>query len=336
MLSTTCRQPGPLRRNHFVWLLYWCAYRLLWNSLKKYPAGSMFQGHITFSDGLSAHETLNLPPGGHHLEASRWWAFDNSRFGLKVPGPLAFVLPAIHHRSRGYFLSITLTNINMTSPSWALTSTPPSNRQRVGELTEAEEAGAALPPQNQVRDGLLAAADETNNGWMEEERQTCESLYLGNGNCKKRLLSMCYGLKDGDRVLGVVTDDPYKSTKRKVQFIPNRDYLLDEIKRRADDINVLPRPRMVSKSVEQGRTWVLANPITDPVDVAFFKREEGYFRLSLQAALEEEQNVTQQTRTSNSASWTTCDPFLRLYHSLIDDEVINAFISRHAVMDRPK
>ena len=43
-----------------------------------------------------------------------------------------------------------------------------------------------------------------------------------------------------DNFLGVTTVDPYQSTKKKVLFIPNRDILLDEIKRRADIFDVLP------------------------------------------------------------------------------------------------
>jgi hypothetical protein len=194
-------------------------------------------------------------------------------------------------------------------------------------IEDEEEDAPDQQPQTNIGDSLLAAS---------EEPECCEAIYLGSGNCKKLLLAMCYGIKDGDRQLGVTTVDPYQSTKRKVLFIPNRDILLDEIKRRADIFDVLPRPRMASKSIVLRRKWLEENPITDLVDVAFLKREETNFRQSLQAALDEELNLSQQNRTRESASWTTCDPYLRLYHSLIDDEVVDAFISCHAVMDRPE
>jgi hypothetical protein len=56
----------------------------------------------------------------------------------------------------------------------------------------------------------------------------------GSDNCKKLLIAMCHGIKDGDIHLGVTTVDLYQSTERKVLFILNRDILLDMIKRRAD------------------------------------------------------------------------------------------------------
>jgi hypothetical protein len=175
---------------------------------------------------------------------------------------------------------------------------------------DEEEDVANQQPRSNIGDALLAAS---------EEPECCEAIYLGSGNCKKLLLAMCYGLKDGDRQLGVTNLDPYQSTKRKILFIPNRDTLLEEIRRRGDIFDVLPRPRMATSK---------------NLDVAFLKTEERNFRQYLQAALDEELNLSQQNRTRVSASWTTCDPYLRMYHSLIDDEVVDAFISCHTVMDQ--
>jgi hypothetical protein len=106
-------------------------------------------------------------------------------------------------------------------------------------IDDEEEAATNQQPRTNIGNALLAL----------EEPECCEAIYLGSGNCKKLLLAMCYGIKDGDRQLGVTTVDPYQSTKRKVLFIPNRDIVLDEIKRRANIFDVLPQPWMASKSI---------------------------------------------------------------------------------------
>jgi hypothetical protein len=69
--------------------------------------------------------------------------------------------------------------------------------------------------------------------------ESCESMNLGNGNCKKLLLAMCYGIKDGARDFGVTTVDPYQSTKRKALFIPNGDFLLVLIMRSKEGLTCL-------------------------------------------------------------------------------------------------
>jgi hypothetical protein len=98
-------------------------------------------------------------------------------------------------------------------------------------MSTPNEAIVEEPSQPNIADALFEASDDFE---LESTMVIFESLYLANGNCKRLLLSMCYGIKDSDRMLGVTTTQPYQSTKRKANFIPNRDFLLAEIKRRSE------------------------------------------------------------------------------------------------------
>jgi hypothetical protein len=86
-------------------------------------------------------------------------------------------------------------------------------------------------------------------------------------------------------MLGVTTTEPYQSTKGKANFIPNRDFLLVEIKRRSEVLNLQPRPHMASKNLEQCCQWLIDHPITDFDDAFFLKREEkvsaSHFKMPL-------------------------------------------------------
>ena len=194
---------------------------------------------------------------------------------------------------------------------------------------DVAEAAADIDPTASFDDADASDDEPIVTGTSDDPEGTCESLYIRHSNCKKLLLAMSYGLIDGVRIRGVTSVEPYKSTKKKVAFIPNKDVLIKEIYRRADS-SAERRPRMSSKKIEDLRSWLQENPITNPTDVAFLQKEEGSFRDSLQAALEETAN-----KPPDSANWTSHLPYLRLYHCMVEDEVVEAFLCRHNCLDRP-
>jgi hypothetical protein len=88
----------------------------------------MFQGHITFSDGLSAHETLRLPPGGHHLEPS---ASQTAKMAEASTGTLlssytgtTTFTPGIYHASSGVNFqgNVTLDGLGQANPKFIFRS----------------------------------------------------------------------------------------------------------------------------------------------------------------------------------------------------------------------
>jgi hypothetical protein len=63
----------------------------------------------------------------------------------------------------------------------------------------------------------------------------------------------------------------------------------------------------------------MQHPIAHPVAIAFLVEEEAKFKTEVEAAA----NETKAKKTSN---WIDNDPFLHLYHCLINDKVKAAFL----------
>jgi hypothetical protein len=234
-------------------------------------------------------------------------------------------------------------------PKWSLSAGEQATRvedgneeqEAVAETETAEHLGARL------NSAVTAAGlkdidrmvddsnDDENAAGRRRVGGVCESAYLGNENSKKLLLAMSYGLKVGDRILGDVSVEPFKSSKSKITFTPNANFLSDEVQRRADQLQLTGRdkPRCGNWNIKKLREWLCKYPITEEVDVLFLKDEEGNFKQSLELAQVERQVLAARTRAP-STSWIGPKPFLRLYHALIDDTVKVAFLERYNTKDR--
>ena len=134
----------------------------------------------------------------------------------------------------------------------------------------------------------------------DEEALDCpaKAAYEASGKSKIILLSMCIGLvstssNDQDdvhgrharrlpRLLGDVTVEPYRSSRSKRFFKPSLKDLVREVQRR---LVVLPTTRGRIRTEHKGKpyltAWLCRNPVTDPVDVAFLRREEHKFMKDL-------------------------------------------------------
>jgi hypothetical protein len=154
---------------------------------------------------------------------------------------------------------------------------------------------------------------------------------------------MCYGLADATtgHSLGMTDIYPFKDTVGRVNFIPNRDQLRDEIYRRAAIPatcgGVTRKPKAGNWGTPKLKGWLLANPIVDATDIAYLKKQEKEFYDKLVDALKEKEAEAQQhlTNPSRALPWDTHLPFLRLYHCLAEDEVREAYLNRHETMNRP-
>jgi hypothetical protein len=141
----------------------------------------------------------------------------------------------------------------MSEPSWALTSsgmadgshpapeTDNGNEEAEAAAEEAAEAAALHGGVLTQRD-LSSSSDEadqsSNESKDEDDRLmgVCEKEFPpSSGDNKKKLLAMCYGLDKATagHSLGMTDVYPFKDTVRRVNFIPNRDQLRDEIYRQA-------------------------------------------------------------------------------------------------------
>ena len=162
----------------------------------------------------------------------------------------------------------------------------------------------------------------------------CASLYKDKGESKKLLMAMAYGIKVGDRNIGNCEVEPYISAKGKAHFVPVVPHLIDEVLRRCASRKIAPvkcrnypKPKLL--------TWLSKNPIEDAADVAFLVMEKGRFRkVYTDAQDEKEKNPLTNKEPSKNKPWTQNDPFLRLYHCLIEDNVKQAFLKKDDALCR--
>jgi hypothetical protein len=93
-----------------------------------------------------------------------------------------------------YYFNFMSSN---SSPSWALASTGGmANWPARQGMKTTKEGAIEEQPRTNIKDALMfEASDEIN---LEQTLDSCESIYLGNGdgNCKRLLLVMCYGIKE--------------------------------------------------------------------------------------------------------------------------------------------
>ena len=164
----------------------------------------------------------------------------------------------------------------------------------------------------------------------------CEVLLKQMNNDPKVLLSMATGLttSDGKRKLADFEDDPLcLNIPSKNQFKPTAIFFKEEMKRRARNAGLnMKKFKKDSLSRKQALEWLLNNPIRDPVDVSFVRREEGVlYKTVIDAAKEAEENKKEKLLTGN---WTGPSPWLRLCAAMCEDECRSALAQWNRSMTR--
>jgi hypothetical protein len=163
----------------------------------------------------------------------------------------------------------------------------------------------------------------------------CERLFKANGESLCELMSMCIGLKSGDdRTLGDALAEPYASMKFRKKVNPTQKHMSDEIKRRAA-LEGIDLPTCKYWTKDKLVIWLNENPVTVPEDIQFLVMEECKLFHTVSAGKKETAAISETSSTSRSPSWTTNEPYLRLYHCCFHDEVKPLLMSMNNVMDRP-
>jgi DNA-directed RNA polymerase subunit L len=159
-------------------------------------------------------------------------------------------------------------------------------------------------------------------------RVTVESRYKDKGESKQILMGMCFGLTNNKdkRKIGDLSLEPYASASHKKEFTPSVKQLRVEIVRRSEALMV-KAPRSSHYTKDRCYKWLMHHPIVHQLDIAFLVEEEAKYKTKLEAAA----NEVKAKKTSN---WVDNDPYLRLYHCLIDDTVKAAFLERDNVLNR--
>ena len=105
--------------------------------------------------------------------------------------------------------------------------------------------------------------------------------------------------------------------------------MLDEIEQRCLFLELPKRPKPKNWNSPVMRGWLEKHPIKNTRCVRFIKSEE----LQLRKALIEARKETESS-TSPALAWRSNEPWLCLYHCLIEDEVKKAFVICNQLMDK--
>jgi hypothetical protein len=166
----------------------------------------------------------------------------------------------------------------------------------------------------------------------------CETWFKSNGQQLCQLMSMCIGLKSQDeRTLGDACVEPYSSMKHRKKVNPTQKHMTEEIKRRAVSAGEdLPTCKYWTK--EKLVIWLNDNPVSEPDDITFLVTAEKHLYETVTSSKTEATTVSDTSSASSAsraASWTTNEPYLRLYHSIFHEDVLSLLMSMNDVMDRP-
>ena len=154
---------------------------------------------------------------------------------------------------------------------------------------------------------------------------SCEPYYVEKGNCKMALFAMAIGIDDAPDL----SAEPFKSSNQKLKFTPKAVTLTAEIARRAFVLNI-KKPKCANWKITAKQDWLVKYPITNPADVEFVKRECALYISLLQNAADEKSRQA----VASSLNWAGNNPYLRLYHCLIEDDIKEAYVNRDDVMTR--
>jgi hypothetical protein len=135
---------------------------------------------------------------------------------------------------------------------------------------------------------------------------------------------MCLGLG-----IGLVEEEPYTSARQKRMFSPTVPSMLEEIQRRCTFLDLAKQPKPKNWKKPAMIAWLERFPIKNASCVSYIKTEELQLRNALVEARKEDEPAT-----GPALAWRTDEPWLRLYHCLIEDIVKKAFVSRNQLMER--
>jgi hypothetical protein len=165
-------------------------------------------------------------------------------------------------------------------------------------------------------------------GYTNQPVVSCIESYVGHFNSKNWLLAMGIG------VTGVNVDtntSPYAASKKKKTFVPTSKEMQGEVIRRAVSLG-LPTPRPRGWNFRKCYDWLSNNKVTDEADILFLKKEIGEFTKLLE--IDNNERCIEDEANKVSEAWFGPEPYLRLYHVMLDDNVREAFTKVHNVMSR--
>ncbi len=109
------------------------------------------------------------------------------------------------------------------------------------------------------------------------------------------------------------------------------EHFLAEVKRRGELFDAQPSPTPAQWNMEKMTSWLLEQPICNPTCVEFLTTETA----RMTAIFEEALRVKKSEKTGRVGLWTRNEPWLRLLHCILDDDIRQGYLQRDKVASRP-
>jgi hypothetical protein len=196
-------------------------------------------------------------------------------------------------------------------------------------MTTNQDVDCTFDDDDDVLDRDNVAAFSLGAG-VPEDVGSCQSkqVYIDSGNDKKVLFLLSIGLRFNNEPLLSVDKEPW-STLPKTVLRPRNNDFINEVLRRAKDMNMNPLPRPSNWNRLQTMEWLERNPFTTDADVEFLTNEVLRLRnVLLRKAREQDEQQQASAGRGGRGHWRGCVPYLRIIMCLTRDDVKCLFLTR--------
>jgi hypothetical protein len=167
---------------------------------------------------------------------------------------------------------------------------------------------------------------------LEEDCPT-RRLYMESNQDKRLLIVLCLGLttSQGDPLLNP-SSEAWSAQRTDVRKPSRSTHYAAEVKRRGELLDVQPRPKPAQWNVEKMTRWLIQKPIQNPACVQFLVAEVT----RVNAIFEEALRVKKNEKNGPSGLWVKNEPWLRLLHCILEDDIRPLYLQRDQVLTRPQ
>ena len=229
--------------------------------------------------------------------------------------------------------------------NWAVSTTngpiPPvatEDDPMTASFREDDNTNEEDPPDDYFVDATVEDVSDDEDEVL-EHAIACKTALEDKGNSKTMLFAMALGIinPDGTQFIKEIELNyaPYVGSSTRRSFVPKKKDLIEEVMRRAT-LEQSPRPKCKNWINAQLVDYLREHPITNLVDLVYVKGQVIAFEEALKAASAERAStnaVLHSQSLTRGGKWSL-NMWMRLVHTLAEDEVKECYLDRHECDDR--
>ena len=138
---------------------------------------------------------------------------------------------------------------------------------------------------------------------------------------------MCIGMKKSNQTFLIEKEDvhvKYSNANIKKIFMPNKSNLVTEIIQRFYNAKQLIK-KYKSWKINKCKDCLVNYPMTNYLDMEFLLKKEGIFSNITKESNNERDKIEQLISENKNDSWYRIEHWLRLYHCILEEEVLEAY-----------